>query len=149
FLIFGLAAWLGGSGFLAVYLAGIVIGNNRLIFQRGILVFHDAAAWLSQITMFVVLGLLSFPSRLINVTWQGLLIGAVLILVARPVSVFLCLLVSRYNFREKVFLSWVGLKGAVPITLATFPLLMHVENASLMFDVVFFVVVLSAVVQGW
>lgn len=149
FLIFGLAVWLGGSGFLAVYLAGIVIGNNRLVFQRGILVFHDATAWLSQIIMFVVLGLLSFPSRLINVTWQGLLIGAVLILVARPVTVFLCLLVSRFNFREKLFLSWVGLKGAVPITLATFPLLMNVENASLIFDVVFFVVVLSAVVQGW
>ena len=148
-LAFGLTAWLGGSGFLAVYLAGIVIGNNRLVFQHGIRVYHDALAWLSQIIMFIVLGLLSFPSRLFDVAWQGLAIGAVLILIARPVAVFLCLLTARFNSREKLFLSWVGLKGAVPITLATFPLLLGVDRASLIFDIVFFVVVLSAIIQGW
>ncbi len=148
-LTFGLASWMGGSGFLAVYLAGIVIGNRRLVFQRGIRLFHDASAWLAQIVMFVVLGLLSFPSRLIAVGVQGLLIGVVLILVARPVVVALTLPWFRFNRRELLFLSWAGLKGAVPITLATFPLLAGIPQASLLFDVVFFVVVLSALVQGW
>jgi cell volume regulation protein A len=148
-LTFGLAAWLGGSGFLAVYLAGIVLGNSRLVFQRGILLFHDASAWLSQIVMFVVLGLLSFPSRLLGVSWQGLLIGAVLIVIARPLAVLLTLFPFRFNWRELSFMSWVGLKGAVPITLATFPLLLVVPRALLVFDVVFFVVVLSATIQGW
>ncbi len=148
-LTFGLAAWLGGSGFLAAYLAGIVIGNSRLVFQRGIRLYHDATAWLAQIVMFVVLGLLSFPSRLIAVGPQGLLIGVVLILVARPVAVSLIAPWFRFNRRELLFLSWVGLKGAVPITLATFPLLAELPQASLLFDVVFFVVVLSALVQGW
>lgn len=149
FLIFGVAARLEGSGFLAVYLAGIVIGNSRLVYKRGILMFHDALAWLAQITMFVVLGLLSFPSRLWAVAGHGLLITVVLCLVARPVAVGLSLLPFRFNLRELTFLSWVGLKGAVPITLATFPLLYAVPQASLLFDVVFFVVVVSAVVQGW
>jgi len=148
-LTFGVAAWLGGSGFLAVYLAGIVIGNQRLVFQRGIFLFHDAGAWLAQIVMFVVLGLLSFPSRLFAVGLYGLLIGAVLIFVARPVAVLLSLAFFRFGWRELLFLSWVGLKGAVPITLATFPLLFGTPRAGLMFDVVFFVVVLSALLQGW
>ena len=148
-LTFGATVWLGGSGFLAVYVAGIVIGNNRLVFQRGIRVFHDAAAWLSQIVMFVVLGLLSFPSRLLEVAPQALLIGAVLILVARPLAVILLLLPFRVAWREVLFISWVGLKGAVPITLATFPLLFGTPAAAETFDVVFFVVVLSALVQGW
>lgn len=148
-LTFGIAARFEGSGFLAVYLAGIVIGNSRVVYKRGILLFHDALAWLSQITMFVVLGLLSFPSRLWAVAWQGLLITAVLCLVARPVAVALSLFPFRFKSRELVFLSWVGLKGAVPITLATFPLLYAVPEAPLLFNVVFFVVVVSAVVQGW
>ena len=148
-LSFGLANWLGGSGFLAVYLAGIVIGNNRIAFRRGVRLFHDAAAWLAQILMFVVLGLLSLPSRMMAVGLWGLLIGVVLILVARPVAVSLIAPLFRFNRRELLFLSWVGLKGAVPITLATFPLLAGIPQASLLFDIVFFVVVLSAVVQGW
>jgi cell volume regulation protein A len=148
-LTFGVTVALGGSGFLAAYLAGIVIGNSRLVFQRGIRLFHDAVAWLSQIVMFVVLGLLSFPSRLVDVAPQGLLIGAVLILVARPIAVAPLLLPFRFSPREVLFISWVGLKGAVPITLATFPLLFDTPAASETFDVVFFVVVLSALVQGW
>ena len=147
--IFGLTAWMGGSGFLAVYLAGIVIGNSRLVFQRGILLFHDAGAWLAQIVLFVMLGLLSFPSRLVSASGPGLLIGVVLIFLARPIAVMLMVWPFRFNWRELVFISWVGLKGAVPITLATFPLLLSVPRADLIFDVVFFVVVLSAVVQGW
>lgn len=148
-LTFGLTVLCGGSGFLAVYLAGIVLGNSRLVFQRGIRIFHDAIAWLAQIVMFVVLGLLSFPSRLLDAAPEGLLIGAVLIFLARPASVFPLLLPFRFAPREMLFVSWVGLKGAVPITLATFPLLYGVRNADSIFDVVFFVVVLSALVQGW
>lgn len=148
-LTYGVAASLGGSGFLAIYLAGIVIGNSRIVFPRGIFLFHDAAAWLSQIVMFVMLGLLSFPSRLADVAGQGLLITVVLIVIARPVAVVVSLLPFRFNPREIAFLSWVGLKGAVPITLATFPFLFNVPRASLLFDVVFFVVLVSALIQGW
>lgn len=151
-LTFGLAAQLGGSGFLAVYLAGIIVGNRPLIFQRGIRQFHDATAWLSQIVMFVVLGLLCFPSRLLDVTGKALLISIVLIFIARPVAVLLAALPFRFTRKELVFMSWVGLKGAVPITLATFPLMLATPErplqASLLFDVVFFIVVVSAVVQG-
>jgi cell volume regulation protein A len=148
-LAFGLAAAGGGSGFLAVYLAGIVMGNSRLVFQRGIFLFHDAAAWFGQIVMFIVLGLLSFPSRLLGVAGEGLLVAAVLIFVARPVTVAICLLPFRFSLRELTFISWVGLKGAVPITLATFPLMFQVAGANALFDIVFFVVVVSALVQGW
>jgi cell volume regulation protein A len=148
-LAFGVAAVLEGSGFLAVYLAGCVIGNRRLAYQRGIRLFNDAGAWLAQIAMFVVLGLLSFPSKLALVAPQGLLVAAVLIFVARPLAVFLCVPWFRFNWREMTLLSWVGLKGAVPITLAIFPLLAGIENAMLIFNVVFFIVVVSAVVQGW
>lgn len=147
-LAYGVAASVGGSGFLSVYLAGIVIGSRRLVFQRGVLLFHDAGAWFGQIVMFVVLGLLSFPSRLLEVAPQGLLIAMVLLLVARPAAVFLTLLPFRFDLRETVFLSWVGLKGAVPITLATFPLLLGLPLGPLLFDVVFFVVLVSAVTQG-
>ncbi len=149
FLSFGLAALLGGSGFLAVYLTGMVIGNRRPVFHRGILLFHDAAAWIGQILMFITLGLLSFPSRLIDAAGPALLIAAVLILIARPVAVFLSTWPFRFSIPERLFLSWVGLKGAVPITLATFPMLAGLEGASLMFDTVFFVVLVSAIIQGW
>jgi cell volume regulation protein A len=151
-LTFGLAAQLGGSGFLAVYLAGLVIGNRPLVFQRGIRLFHDAMAWLSQIVMFVVLGLLCFPSRLLDVAGSALLISVVLIFVARPVAVLLSALPFRFTWKELAFISWVGLKGAVPITLATFPLMLgnpeRPLQANLLFDVVFFIVVVSAVIQG-
>ncbi len=147
-LTFGIAAQLGGSGFLATYLAGMTIGNQKIVFRGGILVYHDALAWFSQIVMFVILGLLSFPSRLLSVSGQAMLIGLVLIFVARPLAVSLSLLPFRMRWRELSLLSWVGLKGAVPITLATFPLMMGTPQAGLLFDVVFFIVVMSALVQG-
>ena len=151
-LTFGTAVQLGGSGFLAVYVAGVVVGNRRMIFQRSIRRFHDAIAWLAQIIMFVALGLLCFPSRLLDVSGRALLITVVLMLVARPVAVLASTLGFRFSWRELTFLSWVGLKGAVPITLATFPLMFATPDislqASLLFDVVFFIVVLSAVIQG-
>lgn len=151
-LTYGAAVHLSGSGFLAVYLAGVVVGNQRLAFQQGIRRFHDAIAWLAQILMFVTLGLLCFPSRLFEVSGKGLLVALVLILVARPVAVLISTFPFRFNWRELSFMSWVGLKGAVPITLATFPLMFATPQVSLqaemLFNVVFFIVVVSAIVQG-
>jgi cell volume regulation protein A len=151
-MIYGVAVQLGGSGFLAVYLAGVVIGNRQLAFQQGIRRFHDAIAWLAQIIMFVTLGLLCFPSRLLEVSGKALLISAVLIFVARPVAVLVSTFPFPFKPREFTFISWVGLKGAVPITLATFPLMFATPEkplqANLLFDVVFFIVVVSAIIQG-
>ena len=148
-LAFGLAAVLGGSGFLAVYLAGIVLGNSTIVFRRGIFFFHDAAAWLGQIVLFVMLGLLSFPSRLLAVAGDGLLIALALIFVARPLAVVASAIPFGFRPRELTFLSWVGLKGAVPITLATFPLMAGVPGSEVLFNAVFFVVLISAITQGW
>jgi cell volume regulation protein A len=148
-LAFGVAAAIGGSGFLAAYLAGVVIGNGRIVFRRGIFQFHDGTAWLAQITMFVMLGLLSFPSRLVAAAPAGLLIAAALVFVARPVVVAAVLKPFRYRWSEIAFIAWGGLKGAVPVVLATFPLLFGLAAGPLIFDVVFFVVIVSAVVQGW
>lgn len=151
-LTYGLTVQLGGSGFLAVYLAGVVVGNRRLAFQQGIRRFHDAIAWLAQILMFVTLGLLCFPSRLWEAGGKAILIAAVLMLVARPVAVLISASPFRFHWKELTFISWVGLKGAVPITLATFPLMFATPEVSLqaplLFDVVFFIVVVSAVLQG-
>ncbi|HEX9939480.1 MAG TPA: potassium/proton antiporter [Longimicrobium sp.] len=148
-LAYGLAATLHGSGFLAVYLAGMAVASKRVVFQRGILVFHDGVAWLAQVCMFVMLGLLSFPSRLLAVAGPKLLITAVLVLLARPLAVALALAPLRFNWREIVFVSWAGLKGAVPIVLGTFPLLLGLRGSEPLFDVVFFVVLVSALLQGW
>jgi potassium/hydrogen antiporter len=148
-LSFGLAAVLGGSGFLAIYLAGIVLGNSTIVFRNGIFLFHDAGAWLGQMILFIMLGLLSFPSRLAAVSLDGLLLALVLIFAARPVAVLISVFAFRFTLREMVFLAWVGLKGAVPITLATFPLLAGMPGSDLLFNVVFFVVLVSAITQGW
>ncbi|MHC1766346.1 MAG: potassium/proton antiporter [Verrucomicrobiia bacterium] len=149
---YGLAVYLNGSGFLAVYLAGVVIGNRQVSFQQGIRRFHDALAWLAQIIMFVTLGLLCFPSRLLEVSGKALLVSVVLMLLARPVAVWISALPFKFSWRELTFMSWVGLKGAVPITLATFPLMFATPEISLqaplLFDVVFFIVVASAILQG-
>lgn len=147
-LAFGIAANLGGSGFLAVFLAGVVLGNSRFVFQRGTFLFHDGLAWLSQITMFVVLGMLVYPESLLEVWWQGLLIAAVLILVARPLAVVPMLRLFRFSRNEIALVSWVGLRGSVPIILAIFPLMFGLPNADLIFNVVFFVVLISATLQG-
>jgi potassium/hydrogen antiporter len=140
--------WLGGSGFVATYVAGLTISNAEFLHKRSLLRFHDAVAWLMQISMFVLMGLLVFPSHLLPVAGQAVLVAAVLMLVARPVAVGLTLLPFRVPLREAAFVSWVGLRGATPIILATFPVVAGVPNAETLFNVVFFVVLLSVLVQG-
>lgn len=147
-LAFGLAANLNGSGFLAIFLAGVVIGNSRFVFQRSTFLFHDGLAWLSQITMFVVLGLLINPPSLFEVWLEGLVIAAVLVLVARPLAVVPILALFGFKKAEIALVSWVGLRGSVPIILAIFPLMFGLPGAELIFNVVFFVVLISATIQG-
>lgn len=147
-LIYSVTELAGGSPFLAVYLAGIVVGNQEFVHRRSLLRFHDGLAWLVQIAMFLTLGLLVFPSRLPAVIGRGLLIAAGLVLIARPAGVFTSLLFSKYSIHEKLFAAWVGLRGAVPIILATFPLVAGIPQADLVFDIVFFVVLTSIVLQG-
>lgn len=147
-LTYSLTNLIGGSGFLAVYLAGILIGNRNFLHKRSLLRFHDGMAWLMQIAMFLTLGLLVFPSRLLPVVGPGLLAAAWLLFIARPISVFVCLLFTALDVREKLFIAWVGLRGAVPIVLATFPLLEQVPRAEFLFNIVFFVVLMSVLVQG-
>ena len=145
---YGLTATLGGSGFLAVYLMGLIVGNSSIQRVNRIARFHDAIAWLMQIAMFLILGLLVFPSHLPAVAVNGLLITGVAIFIARPVSVLISLLPVKISLREKLFISWVGLRGAVPIVLATFPLLANVPQAMALFDLTFFVVLVSVLLQG-
>jgi cell volume regulation protein A len=148
FLAFGVPTVFFGSGFLAVYLAAAVLGDARLPQRAQLLRAHDFIAWFSQVVMFLTLGLLVFPSRLVEVGWNGLALALVLALVARPLIVILLLTPFRYPWREQVFIGWVGLRGAVPIVLATYPVLAGVPGAERIFHLVFFVVVVSAVVQG-
>ena len=147
-LSFGITANIGGSGFLAVFITGVVIGNSRFVFQRSTFLFHDGLAWLSQITMFVVLGLLITPTSLLDVWFEGLMIAFVLIFIARPIAVIPVLAIFGFNLREITLVSWIGLRGSVPIILAIFPLIFGLPGADLIFNVVFFVVLISATLQG-
>lgn len=146
--VFGLTGLLGGSGFLAVYLAGLVMGNRPMQSSQNIKRFHDGIASLAQIGMFLMLGIIVTPSELLPVSLDAALLAAVLILVARPLAVVLCLVPFRFPWREQLFIGWVGLRGAVPIILALFPLLAGLEQAAYFFHVVFFVVLISLLVQG-
>jgi len=148
FLTYTTAHAIEGNGFLAVYLAGIISGNATLIHKKTLKNFLEGFAWLMQIVMFLTLGLLVFPSHIVPVIGIGLLISVVLIFVARPLSVWLCLSFAKFNWREKTMISWVGLRGAVPIILATFPLLAGIPKAEMMFNMVFFIVLTSILIQG-
>ena len=148
-LVYGGADIVGGSGFLAVYLAGIVAGNRRMRANQLIRRFHDGIAWLAQIAMFLMLGLLVTPSELPGQLMSGAIVAFTLIFVARPLAVFLCLTPFRFPREEQVFIAWVGLRGAVPLYLAIIPVLHGAENAMAYFNVAFVVVLASLVLQGW
>ena len=147
--LFGLVSVFEGSGFLAIYLAGLVVGNQPLKGRRYIGRFHDGMARLAQIGMFLVLGLLVTPSELLPVALDALLFAALLSFVARPLAVWLCLVPFHFPWREQLFIGWVGLRGSVPIVLALFPLLAGIEQAHVYFNIVFFVVLVSLLAQGW
>src|SRR5690606_10312013 len=147
--IFSFSYFIKGNGFLAVYIGGLVIGNSRFVHKRSAVNFFDGMAWMSQLLMFLTLGLLINPSELIPIIIPGLIISFLMILVTRPLSVFICLLPFRkMPIRDKTFISWVGLRGAVPIIFAIMVLAADIPNADLMFNIVFFCTLVSLVVQG-
>jgi len=154
-LILGLAMFtysatdfLGGNGFLAIYLCAVILGNSNFIHKRSMIKYYDGQAWLMQIIMFLTLGLLVFPSKIIPVIGSGLLISVFLMLVARPIGVFASLAFFKVNIRSRLFLSWVGLRGAVPIVFATYPMIAGLPKADTIFNLVFFISVTSVLLQG-
>ncbi len=147
-LAFGVADVLGGSGFLAVYLVGLAVGSTPSRYRRQLVAFHEGIAFLAQVALFVVLGLLVFPSQLLDVALPGLALAALLVLVARPAAVWASTALSDFDHRERLLLGWAGLRGAVPIVLGTFVLSSQVEQSTTIFNAVFFVVVVSTLVQG-
>lgn len=147
-LAYGSVTTIGGNGFLAVYVAGLLIGREDFIHKRSLLRFHDGLAWIMQIVMFLTLGLLVYPSQVFAMAGIGLLVSAFLIFVARPAAVFLTMAFSGMPVRYLTLISWVGLRGAAPIVLATFPLLAGVPDANAIFNIVFFVVLTSVALQG-
>ncbi len=147
-LTYSVTTSVGGNGFLAVYVSALYLGNQDLLHKRTIMKMFDGLAWLMQIILFVVLGLLVFPSHIVPVIGIGLLISGFLIFVARPLSVFLTLAPFRLKTRTKLFVSWVGLRGAVPIVFATFPLMAGLEQAEMIFNIVFFITLTSVLLQG-
>jgi cell volume regulation protein A len=139
---------LKGSGLLAVYVMAMWVGNADLTYRHSIFRFNEGFAWMMQILMFILLGLLVFPADLIHIIWQGMALSILLMFVARPIGVFLSTMFMKFNVKEKLLISWAGLRGAVPIVLATYPLIAGIEDGHLFFNVVFFVVLTSALIQG-
>ena len=148
FFTFSFTDFIGGNGFLAVYLAGIIMGNSYFVHKRSLIKSYDGMAWLMQIIMFLTLGLLVFPTQIVPIIGMGLLIALFLILVARPLGVFLSLSFFKMKNRNRLFISWVGLRGAAPIVFATYPLIESVQKADMIFNLVFFIAVLSVTLQG-
>jgi cell volume regulation protein A len=147
-LSFGVADVIGGSGFLAIYLVGLAVGSTPSRYRRQLVAFHEGLAFLAQVAMFVVLGLLVFPRELPDVALPGLALAAVLVLAIRPVAVWMSTAFNEFTTRERALLGWAGLRGAVPIVLATFALSSNLESADTIFNAVFFVIVVSTLVQG-
>ncbi|MDR0911034.1 MAG: potassium/proton antiporter [Methanobrevibacter sp.] len=147
-LSFSVSEIVGGSGFLAVYISSLLIGNSAIVSKKAMVSFFDGLAWLMQIIMFIILGLVVFPSELIPSALTSLIIAVGLILIARPLAVYLCMLPSNYNFKEKLFISWTGIKGAVPIVFATYPLVAGIKNSLFIFNIVFFITIISILLQG-
>lgn len=148
FFSFAVTDFVGGNGFLSVYISAIYLGNQELIHKKKMLKSFDSFAWLMQIMLFLTLGLLVFPTQIIPVIGIGLIISVFLILVARPLSVFISLIPFKLQRRSRLFISWVGLRGAVPIVFATYPLLAGVDKANMIFNVVFFISISSVLIQG-
>jgi potassium/hydrogen antiporter len=149
FFTFSFTEWLHGNGFLAVYICGLVLGNRRFIHKKSLMRFYDGQAWLMQIIMFLTLGLLVFPSQLVPIMDEGIMIAAFLIFIARPLAVITALMFAKdMNFRKKLFVSWVGLRGAVPIVFATYPLLAGIDDDHSLFNLVFFISASSVLIQG-
>lgn len=147
-LAFGGSHTVGGNGYLAVYVCGLTLGRHNFLHRLSLIQFHDGLAWLMQIMMFLTLGLLSYPTKLVEVAGVGLLLAFFLMFVARPVAVYLALALSKMRRRERIFIAWGGLRGAVPIILAIFPLLHNVPKADKIFQLTFFVVMVSVLVQS-
>lgn len=148
FITFSATDFVGGNGFLAIYICAVYLGNQDLIHKKTILRMYDGLAWLMEIVLFLTLGLLVFPSQIVPFMGIGLLISLFLIVVARPVSVFLSLIFFKMKMRRRVYISWVGLRGAVPIVFATYPLLAGIDKANMIFNIVFFISVTSILIQG-
>jgi potassium/hydrogen antiporter len=145
---FSFSNFIGGNGFLSVYLAALILGNKEFIHKRSLTKHFDGQAWLMQIVMFLTLGLLIFPKQLIPLAGLGIVVALFIIFVARPLAVFLSLSFSRFNLRSKLFISWVGLRGAVPVILAVYALDSDISNAPFIFNLVFFISVISVLIQG-
>ncbi|TVQ76546.1 MAG: potassium/proton antiporter [Flavobacteriales bacterium] len=148
FITFSITDFVGGNGFLAIYICSVYLGNQNLIHKRTIMKVYDGLAWMMQIVLFLTLGLLVFPSDIIPVLGIGLVISLALIFVARPIGVFLSLLPFKMRLQRRFYISWVGLRGAVPIVFATYPLLAGIDKANMMFHIVFFISVTSILIQG-
>jgi cell volume regulation protein A len=148
FFSFSATDFIGGNGFLSVYITAVFLGNQELIHKKKILKSFDSFAWLMQIILFLTLGLLVFPKQIIPVVGIGLIISVFLIAVARPLSVFISLIPFKVQRRSRLFISWVGLRGAVPIVFATYPLIAGAEKANMIFNIVFFISITSVLIQG-
>lgn len=148
FITFSFTDFIGGNGFLAIYICAVYLGNQELMHKKSILKLYDGLSWLMQIVLFLTLGLLVFPSEILPVFWIGLFVSLFLIFVARPLSVFISLAFFKMKLKKRLYISWVGLRGAVPIVFATYPLIAGIEKANMIFNIVFFVSVSSVLLQG-
>ena len=148
FFSYSFTEFITGNGFLAIYISGLVVGNSNFIHKRSLMKFYDGFAWLMQILMFLTLGLLVLPSRMLPIAGVSLLISVFLMIVARPLSMILCLLPFKVYYKDLTFVSWVGLKGAVPIIFATYPMVEQIPNADTIFHIVFFITLTSLLLQG-